>query len=129
MNGSGISWAICKSAPHLRQITMPESHCSVFYRSDALSAAQSTASKNIQHYTSYAIFSLFCSVSLSISCRDCMSLMPLCESPDASLAQRRTFMRHGSPGILRLHFTTFLHIAHHLTGCVCNVYGCTVINA
>jgi len=22
-NGSGISWAICKSAPHSRQITMP----------------------------------------------------------------------------------------------------------
>jgi len=29
-SGSGISWAICKSAPRPRQITMPESHCSVF---------------------------------------------------------------------------------------------------
>jgi len=25
-SGSGISWAICKSAPRPRQITMPESH-------------------------------------------------------------------------------------------------------
>jgi len=28
--GNGISWAICKSAPHPRQITMPASHHSVF---------------------------------------------------------------------------------------------------
>jgi len=26
VSGSGISWAICKSAPHSRQITMPASH-------------------------------------------------------------------------------------------------------
>ena len=30
VSGSGISWAICKSAPHSRQITMPAPHCSVF---------------------------------------------------------------------------------------------------
>ena len=29
---SGISWAICKSASHSRQITMPASDYSVFYR-------------------------------------------------------------------------------------------------
>jgi len=29
-SGSGISWAICKSAPRPRQITMPTSHHSVF---------------------------------------------------------------------------------------------------
>jgi len=33
---SGISWAICKSAPRSRQITMPAPHHSVFYRPDAL---------------------------------------------------------------------------------------------
>jgi len=38
VSGSGISWAICKSAPRLRQITIPESHHSVFYRPDALPA-------------------------------------------------------------------------------------------
>jgi len=37
--GSGISWAICKSAPLSRQITTPAPHRSVFYRPDALSAA------------------------------------------------------------------------------------------
>ena len=41
-SGSGISWAICKSAPHARQI---DNH-SVFYRPDALPAAQPTASKH-----------------------------------------------------------------------------------
>jgi len=40
MSGNGISWAICKSAPHSRQITTPAPHHSVFYRPDALPAAQ-----------------------------------------------------------------------------------------
>ena len=30
VSGSGISWAICKSAPRCRQITMPAPHYSVF---------------------------------------------------------------------------------------------------
>jgi len=30
VSGSGISWAICKSAPHSRQITTPAPHRSVF---------------------------------------------------------------------------------------------------
>jgi len=38
--------AICKSAPRSRQITMPAPHHSVFYRPDALPAAQQTASKH-----------------------------------------------------------------------------------
>jgi len=42
VSGSGISWAICKSAPRStrsRQITTPAPHRSVFYRPDALPAA------------------------------------------------------------------------------------------
>ena len=46
VSGSGISWAICKSARCSRQITMPAPHYSVFYRPDALPAAQPTASKH-----------------------------------------------------------------------------------
>jgi len=46
LGGSGISWTICKSAPCFRQVTMPAPHHSVFYRLDALSAAQPTASKH-----------------------------------------------------------------------------------
>ena len=42
VSGSGISWAICKSAPRSRQIIMPASHHSVFYRPDALPAAEPT---------------------------------------------------------------------------------------
>ena len=45
VSGSGISWAICKSAPRSRQITMPAPHHSLFYRPDALPAAQPTVSK------------------------------------------------------------------------------------
>ena len=44
VSGSGISWAICKSAPPSRQTTTPIPHHSVFYRPDALPATQPTAS-------------------------------------------------------------------------------------
>jgi len=46
VSGSGISWAICKSVPRSRQITTPAPHHLVFYRPDALPAAQPTASKH-----------------------------------------------------------------------------------
>ena len=46
MSGSGISWAICKSAPRIRQTTTPVSHQSFFYRPDALPVALPTASKH-----------------------------------------------------------------------------------
>ena len=46
VSGSGIRWAICNSASRSRQITMPEPHRSVFYRPDALPAAQPTATKH-----------------------------------------------------------------------------------
>jgi len=46
VSGSDISWAICRSAPSSRQITMPAPHHSVFYRLDALPAEQPTASKH-----------------------------------------------------------------------------------
>ena len=44
VSGSGISWAICKSAPHPGQPLHPTTQ--FFYRPDALSAAQLTASKH-----------------------------------------------------------------------------------
>ena len=47
MSGSGISWAICKSARRSREITTPAPHySSVNYRLDALPTAQPTASKH-----------------------------------------------------------------------------------
>ena len=53
VSGSGISWTICKSAPRSRQITTPAPHHSVFYRPDALPAAQPTASKHWRHTRSH----------------------------------------------------------------------------
>ena len=49
VSGSGISWTICKSASHSRQITTPAPHRSVFYGPDALPATQPTASKHWRH--------------------------------------------------------------------------------
>jgi len=40
VSGSGIRWTICKSAPRSCQITTPVPHHSIFYRPDALPAAQ-----------------------------------------------------------------------------------------
>jgi len=70
VSGSGISWAICKSAARLRQITMPASQHSVFYMPDALPAAQPTASKQWrQSYTTdYLIINI-----INISDNDCYS--------------------------------------------------------
>jgi len=48
VSGSGISWAVCKSAPRSRQTTTPAPH-HCFYRPDALPAAQPTASKHWRH--------------------------------------------------------------------------------
>jgi len=53
VSGGGISWAICKSAPSSRQMTTPAPHHSVFYRSDALPAAEPTASKHWRHNNCY----------------------------------------------------------------------------
>jgi len=44
--GSGINWAICKSAPHSRQTTTSAPHLSIFYRPDAPPATQPTVSKH-----------------------------------------------------------------------------------
>ena len=46
VSGNGISWAVCKSASRSTQITMPAPDHSVFYRLDAIPAAQPTASKH-----------------------------------------------------------------------------------
>jgi len=40
VSGSGISWAVCKSAPRYRWITMPPPDHSVFYKPSALPATQ-----------------------------------------------------------------------------------------
>ena len=55
VNGSGISWAMCKSAPCRRHIAMPASHHSVFYRPDALPAAKPTASKAVKALTAHVL--------------------------------------------------------------------------
>jgi len=54
VSGSGISWATCKSAPRSRHITTPAPYHSIFYRPDALPAAQPTASKHWRVYSCYS---------------------------------------------------------------------------
>jgi len=54
VSGSGISWAICKSAPRSRQITMPAPHQS---QPDALPATKPTAS-NKSNRIPYQMFTV-----------------------------------------------------------------------
>jgi len=55
VSGSGISWDVCKSATCSRQITTPAPHHSVFYRPDALPAAQPTVSKHWRQMAKHRI--------------------------------------------------------------------------
>ena len=74
VSGRGISWAICKSEPRSRQITMPAPHHSVFYRLDALPATnqqrQSTEGKYIWPVTpcSNKIFQFIIGGAANTSC-------------------------------------------------------------
>ena len=48
MSGSGISWAICKSAPCSRQITTPASHHSVFLQAGCSSCRPTNSVKALK---------------------------------------------------------------------------------
>ena len=54
VSSSRISWAICKSAPRSRQITIPAPHHLDFYRPDALPATQPTVSVHWRHTTDFS---------------------------------------------------------------------------
>ena len=82
MSGSGICWAICKSAPRSRQITTPAPHRSVFYRPDALPAAQPTESKDWRQYLEK--FRSRCNISGAI--------------PDVFLGRWHAGMQNGTAG-------------------------------
>ena len=53
VSGSGISWAMCKSASRSRQTTTSEPHHKFFYRPDALPAAQPTVPKHWRQITNH----------------------------------------------------------------------------
>jgi len=89
VSGSGISWAICKSAPRSRQITMPTPQQSVFYRPDALPAAQPTASKHWRH----KLHSKQCSSVGMLLLSGCITKRSV--SCDKKLNQSRCHLWHG----------------------------------
>jgi len=64
-----MNWAICKSATRSRQITMPVPHHSVFYRPDALPAAQPTASKHWSISVNSPITTCLCCSSEEVQCQ------------------------------------------------------------
>jgi len=66
---SGISWAICKSAPCSRETTTPAPHYSVFYGLDALPATQPKASKHWR-YPRYLLIKWFLKNQLQLELED-----------------------------------------------------------
>ena len=61
VSGSGISWAVCKSAPCSRQKTMPAPHHSNFYRPDTLPAAQQSKHCRSMRYVPVYVYGGHCS--------------------------------------------------------------------
>ena len=49
VSGSGISWAICKSAPRSRQVTTPAPHHSVFLQARCPSCRPTNSIKELKH--------------------------------------------------------------------------------
>jgi len=60
VSGSGISWAICKSAPLSREVTILATHHSVFYRPDAVPATQPTVSEHWRHNNNNNDINTYC---------------------------------------------------------------------
>jgi len=59
VSGSGISWAICKSAPHSRQITTPAPHHSSFLQAGCPSCHPTNSIKALKAHATYNIHSKF----------------------------------------------------------------------
>ena len=60
VSGSGISWAICKSAPRSRQITMPVPHHSVFLQAGCSSCRPTNSVEALKAITvAYAFLSIY----------------------------------------------------------------------
>jgi len=55
VSGSGIYWAVCKSAPCSRQTTTSAPHHSVFYKLDALPATKPIGLRNQPLQTSWPL--------------------------------------------------------------------------
>jgi len=59
VSGSGISWAICKSAPGSRQITTPARHHSSFLQAGCPSCRPTNSVKALKHWVTFYIHSLY----------------------------------------------------------------------
>ena len=55
VSGSGISWAICKSAPRSRQITTPAPHYSVFLQAGCPSCRPTNSVKALKAKTQWIV--------------------------------------------------------------------------
>jgi len=105
VSGSDISWAICKSALRSRRITMPTPHHSVFYRSDALPAAQPTVSKHwrVKLQTLIAYWHTVC----ACVCRKAVVTTSICSSSQCRLWSVHCSAHRGSSRQLFSLSTTF----------------------
>jgi len=64
VSGSGISWAICKSAPHSRQITTPAHHYSSFLQAGCPSCHLTNSVKALKANCEHSIKLLITTVNL-----------------------------------------------------------------
>ena len=60
VSGSGISWNICKSAPHPREITMPAPHHSVFLQAGCPSCSPTNSVKALKAFKALKALNASC---------------------------------------------------------------------
>ena len=76
VSGSGISWAICKSAPRSRQITMPTPHRSVFLQAGCPSCRPTNSVKALKaRWGQIKNKNKICSTSQTATCLCCSSYL------------------------------------------------------
>ena len=71
VSGSGISWALCKSAPRSRQITMPAPHRSVLLQARCPSWRQSNSAKALKDHTRLNFTTFLCMFPTTVLRRRC----------------------------------------------------------
>ena len=74
MSGSGISWAICKSAPCSRQITTPAPHRSVFLQAGCPSCRPTNSVKALKTKHVFRFLFSECKITSLLTCLCCCTV-------------------------------------------------------
>ena len=109
--GSGISWAVCKSAPHSKQITMPAPHHSVFLQARCPSCRPTNSVKALisTTWSSFNVDSFVSSQFGDFYLKFCRHFMPPFCRQNCCL-RRLSFGQHSLQGYLVLMYMCAIRV-------------------